>query len=299
MLIISPWTSGGWVCSQVFDHTSVLQFLEARFEIPEPNISAWRRAVCGNLTSAFDFSGSSRPGVIRFEVPRPVASLHRPYQVPPTESMPAQEPGTRKARALPYEVFAHCRLRDEETETIRGKVWIDFANTGRAGAAFYVYNGKKPDHNPRRYTVSAGDMLSDYWETADAQGAYELTVHGPNGYLCQFRGNTDEAASQGNSHPEVKVRYDVLEGNILLSLTNLGSAPCGMKVTNAYDQNAPHIYSVASSASVEDHWLLTASSGWYDLSVTSVEAPEYLRRFAGHIETGRPSISDPAGLEGR
>jgi phospholipase C len=72
-----------------------------------------------------------------------------------------------------------------------------------------------------------------------------------------------------------------------------------MKVTNAYDQNAPHIYSVASRASVEDHWILTASSGWYDLSVTSVEAPEYLRRFAGHIESGRPSISDPAVLEGR
>jgi phospholipase C len=112
MLIIPPWTSGGWVCSQVFDHTSVLQFLEARFEIPEPNISAWRRAVCGDLMSAFDFSGSSQPGVIRIEVPKPVASLHRPYQVPPIESMPAQEPGTRKARALPYEVFAHCRLTD-------------------------------------------------------------------------------------------------------------------------------------------------------------------------------------------
>jgi phospholipase C len=299
MLIISPWTSGGWVCSQVFDHTSVLQFLEARFEIPEPNISAWRRAVCGDLTSAFDFSGSSQPGVIRFEVPKPVASFHRRYRVPPTESMPTQEPGTRKARVLPYEFCAHCRLSDKETETISGKVWIDFANTGKAGVAFYVYSGKKPNDNPRRYTVSAGDMLSDYWEAADAQGAYELTVHGPNGYLCQFRGNTDEAAGQGNSPPEVKVRYDVVEGNILLSLSNLGSAPCGMKVTNAYDQNAPHIYSVASRASVEDHWLLTASSGWYDLSVTSMEAPEYLRRFAGHIETGRPSISDPAVLEGR
>jgi phospholipase C len=113
-------------------------------------------------------------------------------------------------------VFAHCRLRDEETETIRGKVWIDFANTGRAGAAFYVYNGKKPDHNPRRYTVSAGDMLSDYWETSDTQGAYELTVDGPNGYLCMFRGNTDGAASRGKSGPEVKVRYDAGTGDIFL-----------------------------------------------------------------------------------
>jgi phospholipase C len=294
MLIVSPWTSGGWVCSQVFDHTSVLQFLEARFEIPEPNISAWRRAVCGDLTSAFDFSGSSQPSVIRFEVPKPVASLHRPYQVPPAQSMPAQEPGTRRARALPYELFAHCRMGDTETETISGKVWIDFANTGKAGAAFYVYNDKRPHDTPRRYTISAGDILSDYWETANTQGAYELTVHGPNGYLCQFRGKTGGAASQGKSNPEVKLHYDLVEGNILLTLSNLGSAPCSMKVTNGYEQNAPHIYSVASGASVADQWLLTPSSGWYDLCVTSVEAHEFLRRFAGHMETGRPSISDPA-----
>ncbi len=54
MLIVSPWTRGGWVCSEVFDHTSVLRFLEARFGVYEPNISKWRRSICGDLTSAFD-----------------------------------------------------------------------------------------------------------------------------------------------------------------------------------------------------------------------------------------------------
>jgi phospholipase C len=208
--------------------------------------------------------------------------------------MPTQEPGTRKARALPYGLFAHCRLRDEENDTITERVWIDFANTGKAGGAFYVYDGTKPDENPRRYTVSAGDTLSDFWVTSNAQGAYDLTVHGPNGYLWQFRGNTEEVASQGK--PEVKVRYDVVEGNIFLSLSNLGSAPSTVKVTNSHDRSAPHIYSVAAGASAEDHWFLTANSGWYDLSVTSAEVPLYLRRFAGHIETGRPSTSEPAVL---
>jgi phospholipase C len=74
-------------------------------------------------------------------------------------------------------------LRDEETETRTGKVWLDFGNTGQAGAAFYVYNGKKPGDNPRRYTVSAGDTLSDYWMTADTQGAYELTMSRREIYL--------------------------------------------------------------------------------------------------------------------
>jgi phospholipase C len=56
MLVVSPWSKGGNVCSQVFDHTSILQFMEQRFGVHEPNISPWRRAVCGDLTSAFDFT---------------------------------------------------------------------------------------------------------------------------------------------------------------------------------------------------------------------------------------------------
>src|SRR5579885_2624300 len=56
MLIVSPWTKGGYVCSQTFDHTSILQFIERRFGVMEPNISPWRRAICGDLTAAFDFT---------------------------------------------------------------------------------------------------------------------------------------------------------------------------------------------------------------------------------------------------
>ncbi|GAA3049789.1 hypothetical protein GCM10020000_33020 [Streptomyces olivoverticillatus] len=54
--VISPWSRGGWTNSQVFDHTSVLRFLERVTGVREPNISAWRRAVCGDLTSCFDFT---------------------------------------------------------------------------------------------------------------------------------------------------------------------------------------------------------------------------------------------------
>jgi phospholipase C len=53
---VSPWTAGGFVCSEVFDHTSLIRFIEARFRVREPNISDWRRQMCGDLTSAFRFS---------------------------------------------------------------------------------------------------------------------------------------------------------------------------------------------------------------------------------------------------
>ncbi|CAM5336097.1 hypothetical protein SRIMM317S_04711 [Streptomyces rimosus subsp. rimosus] len=56
MLVISPWSVGGYACSEVFDHTSIVRFLERWTGVREPNISAWRRTVCGDLTTAFDFS---------------------------------------------------------------------------------------------------------------------------------------------------------------------------------------------------------------------------------------------------
>jgi phospholipase C len=58
--IVSPWTAGGWVCSEPFDHTSVLQFLERFTGVQEPNISTWRRRTFGDLTSAFRFGEPAR-----------------------------------------------------------------------------------------------------------------------------------------------------------------------------------------------------------------------------------------------
>jgi phospholipase C len=54
-LIVSPWTQGGWVASETFDHTSVLQFLETLTGVTIPNITPWRRSTFGDLTSAFGF----------------------------------------------------------------------------------------------------------------------------------------------------------------------------------------------------------------------------------------------------
>src|SRR5690606_34240813 len=63
LVIASPWTRGGCVCSEVFDHTSPIRFVESWLtrklgrEIKETNISEWRRVVCGDLTSAFQGEG--------------------------------------------------------------------------------------------------------------------------------------------------------------------------------------------------------------------------------------------------
>ncbi len=59
-IIVSPWTQGGFVCSEPFDHTSVLRFLERLTGVRETNISEWRRRTFGDLTSAFGFK-ENRP----------------------------------------------------------------------------------------------------------------------------------------------------------------------------------------------------------------------------------------------
>jgi phospholipase C len=289
MLIVSPWTKGGWVCSQTFDHTSVLQFLEARFGIPEPNISKWRRAICGDLTSAFDFSSTPDASIQSFKVPQPIVSDRRPYHVPAVQQMPVQEPGTRPARPLPYEFSTQCRVEE-------GKLWIDFVNTGQAGAAFYVYNGSTPHESPRRYTVSASQKLSDYWEPSREKDAYDLSIYGPNGYLSHFRGHQQSMLKHASSTAEARVHYDRQSGDVYLTLANNGPEPCTMTAHNSYGDAEIRSYKLEPRATLEDRWLLASSSGWFDLSIVHAGDPVFLRRFAGHVETGRPATSDPAVL---
>jgi phospholipase C len=57
-VVVSPWSAGGRLCSDVLDHTSLVRVIEKRFGVPEPNISAFRRRICGDFTSALRFSGS-------------------------------------------------------------------------------------------------------------------------------------------------------------------------------------------------------------------------------------------------
>jgi phospholipase C len=51
-LVVSPFSRGGWFTSETFDHTSLLRFVETRFGVPVPNLTAWRRSVTGDLTGA-------------------------------------------------------------------------------------------------------------------------------------------------------------------------------------------------------------------------------------------------------
>lgn len=100
-VIVSPWTVGGWVCSEPFDHTSVLRFLERFTGVPEPNISDWRRQAFGDLTLPLRFGGPSpSPALPDTAGPlaaacREVASLPAPAFPGAEQQPPQQEPGAR------------------------------------------------------------------------------------------------------------------------------------------------------------------------------------------------------------
>ncbi len=102
-ILISPWTAGGWVCSQPFDHTSVLQFLEKFTGVREPNITDWRRQTFGDLSSAFRFDHApAKPPVLPDTTGHLHLSKYELNNLPsPTfpgadQQQPKQEKGSRK-----------------------------------------------------------------------------------------------------------------------------------------------------------------------------------------------------------
>ncbi len=101
-IIVSPWTAGGWVCSERFDHTSVLQFLEAFTGVREPNITDWRRHTFGNLTSAFRFKEARSMPPVLPDTMGPLAlarygaaNLPKPVLPAGGQQTPKQEKGRR------------------------------------------------------------------------------------------------------------------------------------------------------------------------------------------------------------
>ncbi|MDG9689472.1 phospholipase C, phosphocholine-specific [Streptomyces sp. DH17] len=284
MLVVSPWSKGGFVCSETFDHTSVIRFMERRFGVREPNISPWRRAICGDLTSAFDFSRKdSRPARLpdtdAYEPPD--RERHPDYRpTPPADpDMPRQERGLRPARPLRY--VPHV---DGAVDAAAGKFTLTFASGPRAGAAFLVTSGNRTD-GPWTYTTEAGKTIADTWNSVYSGGSYDLTVHGPNGFLRAFRGAGKATGA------EVTARHT--GDDLRLTFTNAGSGTARLRVADAYGGRSRTV-TVRPGATVHHTVDLARSRRWYDVTVTSESDPAFLRRLAGHVENGRPGVSDPA-----
>jgi phospholipase C len=287
LVVISPWSKGGWVNSEVSDHTSLIRFLERRFGVMEPNITPWRRAVAGDLTSAFNFDSPNDavvalPSTVAYAPPDNERHPDFVPAPPVNQALPEQEPGTRPARALPYELHV-----EGEVNVGQGGVELTFRNTGKTGAAFQVRFGDGSTA-PRTYTVGAEHETSDSFG-AVAATSYDLAVYGPNGFLRTFAGGL----APGSANLQVSAAYDKHSGGIVLTIRNDGSSAAQVHIFDAYtDKTQTRVVQPNGSATFVD--TLHKSFGWYDVTVSVDSDASFRRQLAGHVETGRPSVTDPA-----
>ena len=294
LLVISPWSKGGYVVSQVFDHTSVIRFIEKRFGAHEPNISPWRRAVAGDLTSAFNFVNPNDkavslpdttgffPSVLELSSGTPTDFTNGidfdPTVATSIVGIPLQEKGIRPARALPYELNVHASVNASS-----GTLTLTFLNTGSATVVFHV-RSSNPADLVRTYTVEPGKQLSDSWNVGSS---YNLSVYGPNGFFRSFAGSVGGAAL------DVSSRYDTENGGTLKwKITNLTGAQAEVTVKDAYTGDA-NTHLLQRSGTFEDELSVGRFYGWYDVIVTVAGDPSFNYELAGHIETGEDSFTDP------
>ena len=338
MIIASPWTRGGRVCSEVFDHTSSLQFLEEflnkKFNknIKETNISAWRRAICGNLTSAFTTYDKDEQEKLPFLSREPflesvysakfknepanfkkltkeeIEQINRDPASSPVMSQ--QEAGTKPASPLPYELYANGKLSaDKKSFEITMQANSEVFGDRSAGSPFIVYapgeyisleaeKKNQKSFEPVRvwhFAVGAGNSLSENWKlSAFKDSNYHLRLYGPNGFFREFGGSAKDPDIQVSCEYETNaLNKNQLTGNVVLNVTNAGKRDYNIEITdNAYKEQAvtKKINASGKERIVLD---LSKSFGWYDISVRVANNNAFIKRYAGKVETGKETHTDP------
>lgn len=323
LVIASPWSRGGNVCSEVFDHTSILQFLEKFLEnktkktISETNISEWRRTVCGDLTSTFKPYNGEKIALPTFVAKEPfIQTVHKakfkklPSNFKPLSAdeikqinetgegdwMPKQEKGIRKACALPYELYVEGKLNND-----RSAFEVSFAAGNKvfgaksAGCPFVAYF-TTDDLKTRNYAVKKGDMLKDNWALAEFNdGVYGIEVYGPNGFYRKFSGDVSQPKLETLLKYEAKdTSKKQLTGNVVLELQNTDTQNLQVEIEDLSYKTGIKVIDVPKGKTVTITLNLHKSHQWYDFSVRIKGKSTFERRYAGHVETGKESFTDPA-----
>lgn len=312
LVVASPWSRGGKVNSEIFDHASVLMFLENFIEkrykkdVRVDNISDWRRTICGDLSSVFtpyqdgDFDEFVDEDAFMRDIrmarhkdkPKNFKALNEEevnqINADPgsSEWMPRQEPGTKPALAIPYELFADAMLNADGGLGVKMGVGTVFQVRG---APFFINSfNKKGEFQSRHYSVKRGDQIRDTFEKH--QGLFDLKLHGPNGFYRSFVGSQIPV--------EVKVSYPtnrrkVPLGDVEISIKNISGQHLELRLKDESYHNGENIIKIKKGRSKTLTMDLKASSNWYDFKLTCAAYPDFEWHYAGHVETGKESITDP------
>jgi phospholipase C len=238
--------------------------------------------VRSDLTSAFNFANPNAAAVDLPDTTTYVPTNHDRHPdyvpaVPANQSLPKQEGGLRRARALLYQLRV-----DGVANAAANAFRIEFKNTGRAGVCFQVRSGNAGE-GPRTFTVEDDKALANSWSLAASHGKYDLSVFGPNGFLRQFRG---VVARNAAVDLDVDVRYDVDDYALVLRVTNQAHGSCRVTVASAYD-NTFFVDMLPRGRGFEKRIPLRSTFGWYDLTVKTDGDASFLRRIAGRARWRR------------
>lgn len=315
MVVASPWSKGGKVCSEVFDHTSTLQFLETfvnkKFskDISLNQISEWRRTICGDLTSVFSEEKQNKEANTKLSFINRDPYLENIHQAqfkvlpkgfeplikseienvkdnyPYASLLPRQEAGTRLSCALPYELYV-----DGEFQKDLFRVAFTAGNSifGRmsSGAPFTVYGVNEI----RSYAVKAGDTLSDEFNYQTDE-AFDIQVHGPNGFFRQFKNK--------GLHPNLSISLEYenvnkkFTGKLNMSFENRSQRALSVNLSDRGYRQSPSYLALKPNEKLIEKIDLSASHHWYDLEITVDGYPEFLWMYAGRVETGNVGYTDP------
>ena len=327
MIIASPWSRGGFVNSEVFDHTSSLQFLENFLEkkfnkkIKEENITEWRRTICGDLTSVFrPYTGENitKP---EFLIRKPfIEGIHQAQfkgtpdnykqltkeeieQINTNHSesayFPKQEKGVRDACALPYENYVHTTFdKDKNSVALTFKAGNKIFGNKATGSPFRVYAMNTYQNDPMRswdYSVAAGDMLKDEYHLADFEdGNYHFRVYGPNGFYREFLGNKNNPLVKITcSYEASRLNSSRLTGNLVVTVTNLDTKAHVLSLLDNSYKTQSQNKAIAAGAQTSIVLNLAKNYNWYDFSINLKGYDAFEERFAGHVETGQITKTDP------
>ena len=328
MIIASPWSRGGKVCSEVFDHTSTLQFLECfvnrKFgkNIKLDNISEWRRTICGDLSSAFSpYDGTQLEKIPFINRDKNVETIYNAkFKKDPSSFkklsadeinqigarpsiMGLQEKGIRPACALPYELYTNGGLSSDkksfEIKFAAGNAVFKNA----AGSPFTVYAPVKYNDEVSKdeisrnwyFAVIAGDHLTYKWPVNSFEGnRYHLRIHGPNGFYREFIGNgNDPQVSINCDYEKSGLNTSKLTGNVLINIINNDTNERTVTICDNSYKTGDITKIVASGSQVSIVLNLSESHNWYDFSVKLNKHEFFEHRFAGRVENGKITKTDP------
>ncbi|MDM1045786.1 phospholipase C, phosphocholine-specific [Myroides sp. 1354] len=316
MVVASPWTRGGWVNSEVCDLTSTLQFLEYFIEkktgkkVIEENISQWRRGTCSNMTSVFQPANDLKKVELDFvdrnsyverilnardkNLPhgfnaytKQELEQHKAWNE--FKNFPKQESGVKKACGLPYNINVNAFVDskgmqmnlDIQANQLKNKAYL---------APIQVYAHSKFQRKNGRnwnFSVDEKEPLSYAWASEDLeQGYYNFSVHSFNGFYRNFKGKVQD--------PTVAIDFTVhANQTVSVVLKNKSNTALTFYVQDVVYSKENQKITVKPNAAYSLKLDYAKFKGWYDVVITLADYSSFVYQYAGHIENGKSSITDP------